>query len=189
VAESVEEAARAAAAFALAHGLGPATRARIAGALGECVENACVHAYPLEPGPIRVRLAIRGAEAVARVEDDGVGFDVADAAHDCFESPLHNGLARVACLSEDLDLDSRPGAGTRATLRFALYRVALGEEGDLDLSERDHLSPEDAREVLHQVQALERGNELVLSPALAVVLGRLLAGPDLRRRVELALRS
>lgn len=187
--DSLESCARAAASFALAHGLGPATRARIASALAECVENAMLHAYPLEPGLVRVRLSIRGEEAVAEVSDEGLGFDAAEVALDGFESPLHNGLARLACLCEEVDLDARPGKGTRVRLRFSLYRIALGEAGDLDLSERDHLAPEDARDVLHQVQALGRGDELILSPALAVVVGRLLAGPDLRRRVELALKG
>jgi len=50
------------------------------------------------------------------VEDDGIGFDAAQ------RPPGHYGLAGMAeqatLMEGDLDIDSRPGAGTRLTLRF-----------------------------------------------------------------------
>jgi len=53
---------------------------------------------------------------VLRVEDDGIGFDAAQ------RPPGHYGLAgmteQAALMEGELDIDSRPGTGTRLTLRF-----------------------------------------------------------------------
>jgi len=74
-------------------------------------------------------------------------------------------------------------------LVFRASRVAFEEESGVDLSELDFLGPELSRRIL---QALREGQDqelFHLSPALAVVVGRLLAGPDPRERIEQALWS
>jgi len=186
---SVDRAARDLAAFALRNAIGPSCRARIAGATGELVENAIRHAYPGGAGEVEVSATVDARELAVEVCDEGVGFDVPSAFADNTGSALHDGLARVACLCESFAIDSRPGRGTRARLTFGAYRADFADGPLVDLSELDFLTPDAAREVLRALEAEDCGGLLQLSPALAVVIGRLLAGPDPRKVLQPALWS
>jgi hypothetical protein len=81
-----------------------------------------------------------------------------------------------------------PGNGTEVTLRFDARRADLGDEGTIDLTERDWFTPDLARRVLHTVKKYDTADLFQLSPALAVVVGRLLAGPDPARVADLSAR-
>jgi hypothetical protein len=69
-----------------------------------------------------------------------------------------------------------PGKGTEVTLRFDARRAELGDEGTIDLTEREWLTPDVSRRVLHALKKYDTADLFQLSPALAVVVGRLLAG-------------
>lgn len=70
---------------------------------------------------VQLRLHTEGDELVLAVEDDGIGFDPAAQAHN------RHGLAgmahRVQMLSGRLEIDSRPGKGTRITARVPFARM------------------------------------------------------------------
>jgi CheY-like chemotaxis protein len=186
---AVESAARDLSAFALACGIGPSGRARIASGAGEIVDNARRHGYVRSRGKIRVEAELVEREFIVRIADDGVGFDPHDGGARYLESTLENGLARAMALSEDIRVDTAPGTGTRVTLRFASTRVEFDEDAGIDLSELDYLTPDMSRRVLHALQKNASSSTFRLSPALAVVVGRLLCGPDPRVAVQKALWS
>lgn len=186
---AVRRAAREVAAFCLRHGVGPTCRARVASATGELVKNSVEHAYPSTSGELRLTASVDAREVCVSVADDGVGFDAAQVAELHLASPYHDGLARAAALSEGLQLDSEPGHGARVTLTFGAYHADYDEAEQVDLSELDYFTPETSEEVLRTLR--EDGGErfFQLSPALAVVIGRLLSGPDTSRVAAQALRS
>lgn len=189
IATSVDRAARAVLGKALENEIGPACRARIGGAVAEVVDNALRRAYPCGGGWLRVRAGLDGREFVVVVEDSGVGFDTGSLDAELLSTPLHSGLARAMSLCERLTIDSKPEVGTRVEMRFVPGHVAFGEGGTLDLSDDDYMSPEVARRVLHALRRPETAHMHQLSPALAVVVGRLLAGPEPRMSAERALWS
>ena len=82
----------------------------------EALSNALRHS-----GAARVRLSFRteGGFAILTVEDDGQGFDP-----DAPRRPGHLGLAnlqdRASSVAGTLDIESRPGAGTRIIVRVPL---------------------------------------------------------------------
>ena len=182
-------AARAVVAFALDVGFGPACRARIGSALADVVDNAVRRGYPAGSGPVRIEAEVRGRELVVTVQDRGVGFDTAILDDDLLARPLYSGLARVSVLCDGLALDSKPGHGTTVVLRFAAAAAAFDNDGAVDLTDHDFLTPDLARRVLHTLRRHETSSTHQLSPALAVVVGRLLAGPEPRALVERALWS
>lgn len=184
---SVELAARELAAFALRANAAPACRARLASASAEILHNACHHAFAGSAGRVEVEACAEAGELVVTIRDEGEGFDPAIALADAFEQGFESGLGRAAALAEGIDVHSAPGQGTRVVLRFGAQRAAFDGPNELDLSELDFLLPEGARALLRRVQA--GGEGLVLSPALAVLVGRLLAGPDPRRALAMALWS
>jgi anti-sigma regulatory factor (Ser/Thr protein kinase) len=183
------DAARAVMAFALENGFGPACRARIGGAVAEIVDNAVRRAYPEGRGAVRVTAWKEGGDLFARVEDEGVGFDVNRLDEELLATPLHSGLSRAISLAESLRIESAPGKGTRVDVRFAGTFVAFDEGRALDLCDEDFLMPDVARRVLHALRRPETAHVHELSPALAVVVGRLLAGPESRSLAERALWS
>lgn len=71
----------------------------------EAVENAIAHAKPT-----RVTVMLSGSPLGVTVEDDGVGFDPASVNHG---RGLRNLAALAAALNAPLELESKPGAGTR----------------------------------------------------------------------------
>ena len=186
---SVELASRELAAYALHCGISPAARARIGSATSEAVDNARRHGYCKQGGRIRVEAELEDGNFRVRVSDQGIGFDAAALDACGLHDTLRHGLARARALCEELEIESRPDGGTRVLLVFRASRVAFEEESGVDLSELDFLGPELSRRIL---QALREGQDqelFHLSPALAVVVGRLLAGPDPRERIEQALWS
>lgn len=182
-------AARAVVAFALEAGFGPACRARIGSALADVLDNAVRRGYPAGSGTIRVQAEVRGRELVVTVADSGVGFDTELLDDDLLTRPLYSGLARATVLSDGLAIDSKPGIGTTVVLRFAAASAAFDGDGSIDLTDHDFLTPDVARRVLHTLRRHETSSIHQLSPALAVVVGRLLAGPEPRALVERALWS
>lgn len=189
IAASVERATRAVLGKALEDGIGPACRARIGSALAEVLDNALRRAYPCGGGAVRVRAGFEGADFVVEVRDFGVGFDTSSLDSELLSTPLHSGLARAMSLCEDLSVESDPEQGTRVALRFRPGQVAFGDGGLLDLSDEDFLAPETARRLLHALRRPDTAHLHQLSPALAVVVGRLLAGPEPRVGAERALWS
>lgn len=186
---SVERGTRDLAAYALQLGIAPACRARIASCCAELLDNARRHAYPLETGSVYVSSEVVDRELMVTIRDQGVGFDAVSAGLERMRRSLDGGLARVSALSEHVLVESEPGRGTSVRTRFALYRSALGSSGELDLSELDWFEPATSRMVLESLADRERSDSFQLSPALAVTLGRLLAGPDSRRVLQTALWS
>lgn len=165
--------------FALRGGLGPAVRARIGSALAEVVENAWEHAYaePGATGPLRVRASLDQRELVVVVVDDGRGFDCTRVLRRISQEASLSGLARAKALCESFEVRRNGGRGTRVELRFAAYSVDFDEEDlSVDLTDRDWLTPEHSRRILHELGQGEAGT-FHLSPSLAVALGRLLAAP------------
>ncbi len=181
--DASERAARDVAAFCLRCAVAPTTRARIASACAEVVDNAVRHGYSGGEGSIEIELVVDPREAFLRVVDTGCGFDPLSRPEDA-----EGGLARVAAYSEGCDVSSSRGEGTRVSLRFRVSRAELGDERSLDLSELDFFSPEVARCVLDRVRDGRPEEDVHLSPALAVLVGRLLSGPDIRRAPAFPLR-
>jgi anti-sigma regulatory factor (Ser/Thr protein kinase) len=171
-------------AFLVLQRIAPSTRARALTATAELLENCARHAYPPPParGSIQLEAHVRPRELEIAVCDRGRGFEPA-AAH------ADGGLARAAVLAEDLQVASDVGQGTRAALRFSALRVEFDEGADVDLSDHDWLSPALARRVLASLGDGQAGPFYSFSPALAVTVGRLLAGATEKARIERALWS
>lgn len=188
---AADRAARDVSAWCLRSEVTPTTRARIGSVVAELVDNATRHAYGasdvISEHPVRVDATMDARTLVLEVRDHGRGFDVVGAdlgSATCGTS----GLARVAALAEDLTLRSSAADGTRARVRFTVSTADFDVDGRIDLTELDHLVPDTARELLSTL-AEDPHAPVVLSPALAVVVGRLLAGPDPRRTLQRALWS
>jgi anti-sigma regulatory factor (Ser/Thr protein kinase) len=182
-ADAVEETLRELCAFLVRHGIAPAARARALTASAEVLENALRHAYdPEQVGRVELAAGVRGGQIEIEVLDRGRGFGPEQA-------PRDGGLARTAALTEELRVTSEPGRGTRVTLGLHAWRVELDGEGEVDLSELDWLSPALARRVLEAAADGQPSPFYSLSPALAVSVGRLLAGATERQRAERALWS
>lgn len=183
----IEAALRDLAAFAVRQGIGPACRARACTATGELVQNTVDHAFVAGEGSFRISASLEHRDLVVRVCDEGAGFDADRSRLEALADG--GGLRRAAALAEDIDLRSRPGAGTTCTLRFSAGRVDFEDCDRIDLGDLDYLTPETAREVLATLELAGEASLFQLSPAMAVVIGRLLAGPDPSRLAAQALRS
>jgi anti-sigma regulatory factor (Ser/Thr protein kinase) len=183
--EGVERGVRELSAHALSAGLGPAARARLAAAAHELCENARRHAYPDHVGAVRIVARAKRHELEVEISDRGAGFDPVAAQLDSVGAALpggaaaERGLARAAALVEDLRVEST-SRGTRVTLRVTGAPSALAGECATDLSDLDWLSPEHARAVVCAARGGDSPRLVGVSPALAVSIGRLLAGrtPD-----------
>ena len=186
---TVEQGARDLAAFALRCGLGPSTRARVGGACSEALDNVVRHAYPGGTGTVRVLATMGERELAVTVRDEGIGIDPGRVDVDRLGGCLDGGLARMCALAEGVRLGAGPGRGTDVHLRFDVRRTLFDEEQLLDLSELDFLTPATARLVLEHLDRADAPERLRLSPALAVAVGRMLAGPDPRRVLQTALWS
>ena len=91
-------------------------------AVSEAVTNAVRHAYPLDPGEIRVR-ALAGQDVLeVVVSDDGSGVhrDRAD------DGGLGFGLALICELSDQMTLAPRSDGGTDVRMRFSLPESGSG---------------------------------------------------------------
>jgi DNA-binding response OmpR family regulator len=123
------------------------------------------------------------------IHDDGVGFETSEVAQENLSSTRHDGLARAASLAEGLTLESRLGEGASITLRFGAYYVDYDEVDRVELSELDFFTPDTAVQVLRTLDVEGGEAFLQVSPALAVVIGRLLSGPTSSQVAAQVLRS
>jgi CheY-like chemotaxis protein len=187
--ETTERCVRELTAFALRCGIGPSTRARVASAAAEILENAMRHAYASGSGPASLEAELGERELVVRIADEGAGFRPSEVLAGPRRDPLESGLARASALAEDLRVDSAPGSGTRVELRFAAVRVSFDEGDVVDLSELDWFSPGMARRVLESLDRSRPETLFNLSPALAVSVGRLLTAPTQAESAQKALWS
>lgn len=160
------------AAFALRCHVGAACRARLGSAVAELADNAWRHGRAAH---IDCSASFDGKDLVVVVADDGAGFDARLLQSEALDDTAANGLARALALAEDMVVATAPGRGTRATLRFTPWSGELVDESVVDLSDSDWTTPETARRVLDAVAVDEQGVAVHLTPALAVVVGRLLA--------------
>lgn len=161
--------------FLLARGVGPTLRARIGTATLEVLENVWEHAYFEQPGPLAVEARVGRREIVVRIEDEGTGFDALAVTATAFNGEAESGLARVAALVEDLQVETEAGRGTSIALKFGAYGAGFDDSDRFDLSDYDYLPSELAR----RVHAGEIDASVTnVPPALAVVIGRLLSGPN-----------
>jgi len=172
---SVELCARELCAFALVRGVPPSVRARIACAAEEIFENAVRHAELAAGSTIRVRARVEGSAFRLEIADAGAGFDPRLARGSRASGPARTGLQRARALSERLDLRTAPGAGTEVALRFSTSGAGLCGSGK-DLSEVDFLAPGEAEALIGELLEGRTPEIEALSPAVAVVIGRLLAG-------------
>jgi hypothetical protein len=145
--------------------------------VGEIVDNASRHGGLGEGDRIRVLARFEKNWLHVEVLDGGAGFDPSAPAAALPIGPALTGLARAKALCDGLSLATSPGAGTRIGLRFCVSSVAFPETED-DLSEADFLTPRMARDTLLALMEGKTPEVTGISPAIAVVLGRLLAGPD-----------
>lgn len=93
-------------------GLDPEIAIHVFRIVQEALTNAHRHA---SPGTIRIRLASEGDQVMATIEDDGDGFDPA-----CMSTGVGiSGMReRAELLGGQLQIDSRPGRGTRVHARL-----------------------------------------------------------------------
>ncbi len=187
-ADGVDRGMRELLAFLVRGGFGPSTRARVASAVHELVANVANHAHGERISTYEIQAAMEERELVVAVVDHGAGFDSIRAALAASDIAA-GGLARAAALAEDLKIESKLGRGTRVTLRFASQRVDFEGETSIDLSELDYLTPETTARVLASLRNGADEPLYDLSPALAVSVGRLLAGSSNEKSLRVALWS
>ena len=181
--DSVDRAARDIAAFALRCAVGPTPRARLATAVAELAQNCVQHAYPTGGGIFEVAARLEERDVWVSLRDSGQGFDTSSAHGES------GGIDRAASLVEGLDITSTIGEGTEVTLRASIFKADFDDGHQVDLSELDFFTPETSEQVLNVVRDEQGGSYLDLSPALAVVLGRLLSGPSQRAAASVSLWS
>jgi ActR/RegA family two-component response regulator/anti-sigma regulatory factor (Ser/Thr protein kinase) len=174
--QSVELCARELCAFAILRGVPPSVRARIACAAEEIAHNVLRHGRLPRESTFQVRARIDGETFHLRIADPGVGFDARRVLGPGPGGPARSGIQRARSLSERLSLCSKPGAGTEVDLCFSTSGAALAADGR-DLSEVDFLALGEAEALIGELLEGRTPDIEALSPALAVVLGRLLAGP------------
>ena len=174
--ESVELCARELCAYAILNGVPPSVRARIACAAEEIAHNAVRHGRLPHGSVFRVLARVEGGTFRLSIADSGVGFDARRILGPGPGGPARSGIQRARSLSEWLDLRSSPGEGTEVELSFSTSGAALSADGR-DLSEVDFLALGEAEALIGELLEGRTPDIEALSPALAVVLGRLLAGP------------
>lgn len=86
--------------------------------VSEAVTNVVVHAYQGKPGLVRVRLCVDDGKLVIVVEDQGRGIPDVEWAKQPFNTTMpdeHTGLGLyfISEFMEELEIDTRVGAGTR----------------------------------------------------------------------------
>ena len=189
-------------AFALEQGLGPGARVRLVSACAEVLENVARHAYGEGLGPIELCAEREQDGMRVRVRDHGAGLDPVHALlegtpaalpggeRESREAPpqpepeLGRGLGRVRSLVEDVRF-LELAEGSAVELWAVDAPLGFAEEGPLDLSDAEWLTPEQARALAAREGEGARG----LSPALRAALGRLMAAPDPRETARAVLWS
>lgn len=101
-------------------GLTPEAGAELLNLVREALSNATRHAHAKR---ISVELRVDGDGALLTIDDDGVGFDP-DRPSERGHHGLANMRARSAMIPGRLEIDSRPGSGTRIRLHLP---TATGE--------------------------------------------------------------
>jgi anti-sigma regulatory factor (Ser/Thr protein kinase) len=91
-------------------------------AVSEAVTNAVRHAYPLDPGEVRVRARVGDDELEVVVSDDGCGVH-RDGGSD---GGLGFGLALICEVSDQMTLAPRSDGGTDVRMRFSLLESGSG---------------------------------------------------------------
>lgn len=116
VSEDVGRMRRAAIAFLSAAGVGDAAASDIGLAISESVTNVVQHAYVgSEPGPVRLRVAVRPPGVEVIVQDEGSGLMPRA------DSPgLGLGLPILATITARVEMRERPGGGTQLGMWFSL---------------------------------------------------------------------
>ena len=112
---AAEDAAREMVAWCVRCEVTPATRARIATALAEVVDNAAKHGR-LE---VEITATMNSGELSIDVADDGPGFD-ALAALTAEQLDCTKGLGRIHALADGVRIERGLGAGTNVQLRFSV---------------------------------------------------------------------
>lgn len=161
----------------------PAARARIGTATAEVIQNAADH------GAKNIEMVATMSPRELRIDviDDGPGFDAVEVlTGDGLDSST--GLGRAHSLADEVEIRSTFTDGTRVSMAFRVSTVEFDQDGRIDLSDLDFFVPATSKELLATLSD-EPEAPIVLSPALAVVVGRLLMGPDPRRVLEGALRA
>lgn len=179
---AAEDAARELVAWCMRSEVVPAARARIGTALAEAVQNASEHGA----SELEVTATLSPGELEVCIVDDGPGFDAVAVLTDGVLDAT-TGLGRLHCLADEVHVCSGAGRGTHVTLRFTVRAVEFDDEERIDLTDLDFFVPATVRELLSTLRE-DPDAPVVLSPALAVVVGRLLMGPDPARVLEGALR-
>ncbi len=161
----------------------PSTRARIGTSVAEAIQNGVEHgAHRIE-----VSATLDRSSLTIVVEDDGPGFDAAsELTSDLLDSST--GLGRMHSLAENGSIRSRAGVGSTVTLEYRITTTDFEDDARIDLSELDFFSPDTSKELLATLSE-DPDAPVILSPALAVVVGRLLMGPDPSRVLSEALWS
>jgi len=88
----------------------------------EVLTNAVKHARARN---VKLKIAVQGSDVAILVEDDGVGFDVAEAASRVRRGGgfgIFSTRERLEYIGGSLDIDSRPGHGTRVSIRTPLLK-------------------------------------------------------------------
>lgn len=178
-----EAAARDLISWAVRCDITPAARARIGSTVAELIENS------VEAGAttIEVEATMTARELEVEIRDDGPGFDTAAVLAEAAIGS-DTGLGRAQSLCEEMQIASELGAGTAIRVRFGVSVLEFDDPHRIDLSDLDFLAPGTSKELLATLQE-DPNAPVVLSPALAVVAGRLLVGPDPRRTLQAALWS
>ncbi len=179
----VRELMRALVGFLAALGYAPSVRARAAGAAAELVANALEHG---RRGTQRwCRVVARGEARRIEIEVDDLGPGLEG--HSFQHALSHNtgGLARAAALVERCAVETdREHPGARVRLSLDARSANWSWDGASDWSECDYLEPEQAKQLLVDLQANPQAATPQFSPALCVAVGRLLAGVPERQRAE-----
>lgn len=135
----------------------------------EACMNAVVHAYPGDPGRVRVEATPEPEALTIRVSDDGVGIRPGEGAGEDGSS-LRLGLTLVAALSSSYAIEGGAGKGTTVTIRMPVLRT--------DLEPTDSPVAAGAAEEESQVRISADGSEL-LPHVLARTLSAFGAGGEL----------
>lgn len=99
----------------------------------ELLSNSLKHGFPQDrTGCVHVQGSVYGDRFHLTVVDDGEGFDLSEDAGHTLGMQMIQEFARS--LGARIDIDSRPGAGTRATLSLPLSTFVSDEEVNTGLS-------------------------------------------------------
>lgn len=175
--------------FALAMGAFPSARIRLGSAVAEALDNVRRHAYPGAKGEFEITAQASGEELRVCIRDFGCGFDPvrarlesapsmaseSSAANIDQQASAAGGLSRIHSLVESMRLTSGE-QGSSIELSISTGSSTFQEDSAFDLSEIDYLSPETSRRMLRAIARGENEDFFNLSPAVAVSVGRLLAG-------------